>query len=84
MGEGITDATVSLSSLETIDQVLAYGSIENRSYSVSINSQFSRIPLKTQFGYSLNETHLCLAFSLIKIVKTLRSRHFYLEFFSIK
>ena len=57
MGEGITDATVSLSSLETIDQVFAYGSIENRSYSVSINSQFSRIPLKTQFGYSLNETH---------------------------
>jgi len=56
MGEGISDATISLSSLETADQVFAYGSIENRSYSVSINSQFSRVPLKTQFGYSFNET----------------------------
>jgi hypothetical protein len=56
MGEGISDATISLSSLETADQVFAYGSIENRSYSVSINSQFSRLPLKTQFGYSKNET----------------------------
>ena len=56
MGEGISDATVSLSSLETVDQVFAFGSIQNTSYSVSINSQFSRVPLKTQFGYSLNET----------------------------
>lgn len=56
MGEGISDATLSLSSLETVDQVFAFGSIQNTSYSVSINSQFSRVPLKTQFGYSLNET----------------------------
>ena len=54
MGEGISDATVSLSSLKLVDQVFAFGSIQ-KCYSV-INSQFSKVPLKTQFGYSLNET----------------------------
>ena len=56
MGDGISDATITYSTLETVDQVFAFGGIENQSYSASINSQFVRIPLKTQMGFNYNET----------------------------
>ena len=56
MGDGISDATVTYSTLETIDEVFAFGGIENQSYSASINSQFVRIPMKTQLGFNYNET----------------------------
>jgi hypothetical protein len=52
----VHDATVSLASLNTTDEVFAFGDVENSAYSFNLSSRFSQTPLRTQLGVSYNQT----------------------------
>lgn len=52
----VHDATISLANLNTTDDVFAFGDIQNRSYSLNVSSRFNSLPLRTQVGFSLNQT----------------------------
>lgn len=52
----VHDATLSIANLTTEDAVFTFGDIINRSYSLNISSRFTSMPLRTQFGASINET----------------------------
>lgn len=52
----VHDATLSIANLNTEDKVFAFGDIINKSYSLNISSRFNATPLRTQLGFSLNET----------------------------
>ena len=50
------DATLSISTLNTTDEVFAYGDVRNNSFSLSVSSRYTQIPLRTQIGMTLNNT----------------------------
>lgn len=52
----VHDATISLASLNTTDEVFAFGDVENSAYSFNLSSRFSQTPLRTQLGVSYNQT----------------------------
>ncbi|RNC83430.1 MAG: hypothetical protein ED557_11820 [Balneola sp.] len=52
----VHDATVSFSSLNTRDDVFAFGDAQNAAFSLNIGSRFEDIPLRTQFGTTINNT----------------------------
>ena len=52
----VHDATVSVSTLNTRDEVFAFGDVRNSSVSLNIGSRFVNLPLKTQLGMNLNHT----------------------------
>lgn len=52
----VHDATLSISSLNTTDEVFTFGDIKNTSVSFNIASRFELIPLRTQFGMTVNKT----------------------------
>ncbi|MCG8374241.1 MAG: hypothetical protein MI700_11930 [Balneolales bacterium] len=52
----IHDATISVSSLNTEDEVYAFGDVQNTAFSLNITSRFVELPLRTQFGMTFNNT----------------------------
>jgi hypothetical protein len=52
----VHDATISLTALNTEDEVFAFGDVKNTSFSFSVASRFSSLPLRTQVGMSVNNT----------------------------
>lgn len=52
----VHDATISLSSLNTEDEVFAFGDATNNSISLNIGSVFEKIRLRSQFGLNYNST----------------------------
>ncbi len=50
------DVSLSFSNLKTTDEVFAYGDVLSTSFSLSLNSRFSDLPLETQFGITTNST----------------------------
>ena len=52
----VHDATLSISTLNTRDDVFAYGDIKNNAFSLSVTSRFSQMPLRTQLGMTVNNT----------------------------
>lgn len=52
----VHDATITLSSLDTKDEVFAFGDVANQSFSFSIASRYEQIPLRTQLGMTMNQT----------------------------
>lgn len=56
LSSSVHDATISLASLNTTDQVFAFGDVQNSAYSFNLASRFSQAPLRTQLGVSYNQT----------------------------
>jgi hypothetical protein len=56
LNSSIHDATISLASLNTTDEVFAFGDVQNSAYSFNLASRFSQTPLRTQLGVSYNQT----------------------------
>jgi hypothetical protein len=54
--EMVHDATVSLSTLNTRDDVFEYGDARNVAFSLNIGTRFETMPLRTQFGMTVNNT----------------------------
>lgn len=53
----VHDATLSITSLKTNDEVFAFGDVRNTAFSLSIASRYGyQLPLRTQFGMTLNNT----------------------------
>lgn len=56
LSSSVHDATISLASLNTTDEVFAFGDVQNSAYSFNLASRFSSTPLRTQLGVSYNQT----------------------------
>ena len=56
MKDIVSDVTLGFSSLKTRDEVFDYGTVSNRSLSLSVVSRFQNLPLRTQVGTSYNTT----------------------------
>lgn len=52
----VHDATLSISSLNTKDEVFTFGDIKNTAVSFNVASRFELLPLRTQFGMTVNKT----------------------------
>lgn len=52
----VHDATISLSTLDTKDEVFEFGDVKNSSLSLNITSRFETLPLRTQLGSTINHT----------------------------
>lgn len=52
----VHDATLSISTLRTQDDVFAYGDAQNAAFSMNIGTRFEDIPLRTQLGMTINNT----------------------------
>lgn len=50
------DVSLSVSNLKTTDEAFAYGDVASTSFSLSLNSRFTDLPLETQFGLTVNNT----------------------------
>lgn len=50
------DASINFTSLNTTDQVFAYGDLSSTAISLSLNSRFREMPLETQVGFTYNNT----------------------------
>lgn len=50
----VHDASINLSSLETTDEVFAYGDVNSTAVSFNLNTRFRNSPLMTQLGISYN------------------------------
>lgn len=56
LADMVHDATLNISSLNTKDDVFAFGDAKNASVSLNIGTRFETIPLRTQFGMTFNKT----------------------------
>lgn len=54
--EMVHDASITLSSLNTRDDVFAFGDAQNQALSFNLGTRFESIPLSTQFGLNMNNT----------------------------
>ncbi len=52
----VHDATLTVTNLNTTDDVFAFGDIINRSYALNVSSRFVSAPIRTQLGISKNQT----------------------------
>lgn len=50
------DVSVNFTSLNTTDEMFAYGDISSTALSLSLNSRFREMPLETQVGFTYNNT----------------------------
>ncbi|MFV1882921.1 MAG: hypothetical protein ACMZ7B_00305 [Balneola sp.] len=56
LAEMVHDATVNISTLNTKDDVFAYGDAKNASVSFNVGTRFETMPLRTQLGLTFNKT----------------------------
>lgn len=65
--EMVHDLSLNFSNMNTLNEAFAYGDVKSSSVSLNMTSRFSDLPLRTQFGISLNNTETGSGQSTFKI-----------------